>query len=211
VNETTQGPNEREFDSDKVDALRSLKPRTPRLDWDAIRSAQVTEESATASIKPSIVSRTSNGPHAVAWWSGMAVGAAIMFCAMQWFVLSELKAKIERLEQSTSVTERAASGIQPSVEDESAGKIAVTESSFAADLLREPTNLSVGSYRRRSDWLVALRARHPRNESSTAVSLAESTHAQIENKSVPSHYENDPVEPPLNRLQLQKELQREIY
>ena len=211
MNETTQGPNDGEFDNDKVDALRSLMPRTPRLDWDAIRSAQVAEESDATTIKPSIVSRTSNGPHAVAWWSGMAAGAAIMFCAMQWFVLSDLRAKIERLEQSTSAVERTAREIPPVTTIENDRGIAVTESSFAVDLLREPTNLSVGSYRRRSDWLVALRARHPRNESSNSVSLVDSTHAQIENKSVLDRDENDPVEPPLNRLRLQKELQREIY
>jgi hypothetical protein len=211
MNEPANEQPHREVQDDRLVSLKSLKPRAPRLDWEAIHSAQSAEVSANPRIKPSFVSLTIKGQRAVAWWSGVAAGAAISFCAMQWFVLSELKAKIERLEQSTSETERTAPGTQPSGEFESARKITVTESSFAVDLLREPTNLSVGSYRQRSDWLVALSARHPRNESSTSVSLEDSTHAQIENKSMLDHDENDPVEPPLNRLRLQKELQREIY
>jgi hypothetical protein len=211
MNEPANEQPHREVQDDRLVSLKSLKPRAPRLDWEAIHSAQRAEVASTPRIKPSFFSLTNNGQRAVSWWSGVAAGAAIMFCAMQWFVLSELKAKIERLEQSASATERTALGMQPSVEVESARKIAVTESSFALDLGREPTNLSVGSHRWRSDWFVASRARHPRNESSSSVSLEDSTDAQKANKSVLDRYENDPVEPPLNRLRLQKELQREIY
>lgn len=92
--------NDREDHDDSHSPLKSLKPRAPQLDWDAIHAARTEDLAATTAIRPTpAAARPRIGP-AVAWWSGLAAGAAITFFTMQWLVLNDLRTKLDRLEQT---------------------------------------------------------------------------------------------------------------
>lgn len=211
MNESADDETHYEFQDDRIDALKSLKPRAARLDWDAIQSALDREESAIPAQPTPRIGITDRIPKTVAWWSGMVAGAALMFFAMQWFVLRDLAAKIERLEQS-------ARQAQPSSPKTSFAKASVNDPAIQdaeplidVNALLETPNLTVGSFRRGRDRLVVARSMLPGSEASSSVNLDEASPTQTESAPATGHREADPPEPAMNRLRLQKELQRDIY
>jgi len=207
MNEPNHDSADHQFDHDLIDALKTLNPRAPRLDWDAIRTAQLTEEATT---RPS-----SSHPHrfpaaarfAVAWWSGLAAGVAITFFAMQWFVLYDLRIQVERLEQTANAKSKSTTR-DPEFNDRT---IAGTESVLDFNLLLDAPNLSVGSYRELSERLVYARRFATGAETSPSADLDHTSGTPIEPAAVTNAIESEPAKHSTNRLRLQQDLQREIY
>ncbi|MEY4566018.1 MAG: hypothetical protein RLY14_988 [Planctomycetota bacterium] len=100
MNEPIKDSNSPDIDKNISDALRNLKPRAPQLDWAAIHAAQHSDGSDTAVMANRPLSLLPVARSTVTWLSGIALGAAITFCSMQWFVLNDLRNRIQALEQS---------------------------------------------------------------------------------------------------------------
>ncbi|MFN6129697.1 MAG: hypothetical protein ACK6DC_09940 [Planctomycetota bacterium] len=202
MKETSQPGADDEFHDETLAALKSLRPRSPQLDWEAIRAATVAEPSPSA-----IVPFPERIPRAVAWWSGVAAGTAITFLAMQWFIVSDLKIKVTQLEQIAGRNPSPSAKTQVANDSD----IAVFGSVWDLNAILNGPNLSVGSYRGHpTRWV------HARSKSEVAESIAvprfdEPTPSENENPRGTRDRETDPSEPEKNRVRLLKELQREIY
>ncbi len=207
MNEPQHDSTDHEFGNDLVDTLKTLKPRAPRLDWDAIHAAQLADETTTRPPNSGPLRFPATARFAVAWWSGMAVGVAITFFAMQWFVLNDLRNKVERLEQAANATAKPTTG-NPWFNDRT---IAGTESAFDFNLLLDAPNLSVGSYRELSERLVYARRFATGSEPSSSADLDHTSGTPIKPSAVTETAESEPAGRATNRLRLQQELQREIY
>jgi hypothetical protein len=183
-------------------ALKALRPRSPQLDWEAIRAATVAEPTSSA-----FVPFPERVPRAVAWWSGVAAGAAITFLAMQWFVVSDLKIKVVQLEQTAGKNPSSSLKTQVASESDIAGLGSVWDPNA---ILNGP-NLSVGSYRGHPARWVHTRSNSETPDSNPVPRFDEPTPTENENSRGTSDRETDPPEPEKNRVRLLKELQREIY
>lgn len=75
-----QPMNNDEVHDDRIERLKALKPRSPKLDWDVIHFARISVDS-DRTLEAS--SRSTRIPPSVAWWSGLAAGVAITYFAMQ--------------------------------------------------------------------------------------------------------------------------------
>ncbi|MFN7736636.1 MAG: hypothetical protein ACK52S_06310 [Pirellula sp.] len=217
-------PSDERFDGDLrgdhedalVDALKSVKPRAPRIDWDAIRGVHISEEATLTTTNPAKIPLYANGSRALTLCSGMAVGAAITFVAMQWMVLSDLRAKLERLEQIAPATAPKSTGLQ----DIKTRDNLVAEPAFDWNGLLDTPNLSVGSYRGLPDRLVSSRSVSQSFEPSSPSNSDELSRPK--NESTPDkNYlappsatgapESERMEPAMNRLWLLKELHRVVH
>jgi len=90
-----------ESDAELVDALRSLQPLAPRVDWEAIHAARSGSEEEPFEASAGAVGKTSNfGSNLMVWWSGVACGAVVAGLLVQWFVISDLQWKVRRYEDS---------------------------------------------------------------------------------------------------------------
>jgi len=207
MNEPNQGPEQSEHDNKLVDSLRTVKPRAPRLDWDAILAAGLETDATIPASNPGLLRVSSTARIAVAWWSGMAAGVAITFFAMQWFVLHDLRAKVAQFEQTVSAT------TEKSIESPSAQATIIANSGRLFDLnaLLDTPNLSVGSYRGPMDRLVYVRSKSLATESISKSAIDDATGPKSTDTSVNRDPDIDRLEPTVNRLQLIKDLQREIY
>lgn len=86
-------------DAELVDALRSLQPLAPKVDWGAIHAARSGSEEEAIEASAGVVGKTSNfGSNLMVWWSGVACGAVVAGLLMQWFVISDLQWKVRRYE-----------------------------------------------------------------------------------------------------------------
>jgi hypothetical protein len=202
MKKTSHPGNDGELHDETLAALKALRPRSPHLDWEAIRAATVAEPTPSA-----IVPFPERVPRAVAWWSGVAAGAAITFLAMQWFVVSDLKIQVTQLEQS------AGGNLSPSLKAQVANEpdIAVFGSVWDPNAILNGPNLSVGSYRGYPTRWVHARSKSGMPESHPAPRFDEPTPTENENSRGTSERKTDPPEPEKNRVRLLKELQREIY
>ncbi len=207
MNESNHTPNHREFDNKLVDSLRTLKPRPPRLDWDAIRAAHDAEDSASSSAKPSSIFMLASGRHLVAWCSGMAAGVAITFFAMQWLVLNDLRAKVERLERTANGAAKSTTS-NPSLNDRG---IAGTRSAFDVNLLLDAPNLSAGSYRGPSDRFVHASPFAGGAVPLSSANLDDGSRSQYQPATKTTAGESDSVDRATDRFRLQQDLQRDIY
>ncbi|MBU6239026.1 MAG: hypothetical protein KGQ51_14480 [Planctomycetes bacterium] len=207
MNEPNQGPDDCELDNELVDSLRILKPRVPRLDWDAIRAAQLETDATIPASTPCPPQFSSAARIAVAWWSGMAAGVAITFFAMQWFVLRDLRAQVAQLEQTVIATTKK------NVESSSAQATIIVNTGNFLDLnaLLDTPNLSVGSYRWPIDRMVYVRSKSLAMESTSKSAIDDATGPQSTDTSGNRDPKIEPAEPPVNRLQWIKDLQREVY
>lgn len=213
MNEPNHDSTDHQFDHDLVASLKTLKPRAPRLEWNAIRVAELVEEATTHPPNSGPLRFPATARFAVAWWSGMAVGGAITFFAMQWFVLHDLRNKVERLQQATNETVKPTTG-NPWYNDRTMYNdrtIAGTESAFDINLLLDAPNLSVGSCRGLSEQLVYTRRFATGAETSFSAGLDPTPGTPIEPSAVTEAAESEPGERATNRLRLQQDLQREIY
>ncbi len=88
-----------ESDAELVDALRSLQPLAPQVNWVAIHAARSGSEEE-AIVASAGVGKTSNfGSNSMLWWSGVACGAIAAGLLMQWFVISDLQSKVRSYEE----------------------------------------------------------------------------------------------------------------
>lgn len=86
-------------DAELVDALRSLQPLAPKVDWGAIHAARSGSEGEAIEASAGVVGKTSNfGSNLMVWWSGVACGAVVAGLLMQWFVISDLQSKVRSYE-----------------------------------------------------------------------------------------------------------------
>jgi len=207
MNEPNQGPDDCELDTELVDSLRTLKPRVPRLDWDAIRAAQLETDAAIPASTPYPPQFSSAARIAVAWWLGMAAGVAITFFPMQWFVLRDLRAQVAQLEQTVIAT------TEKNIESSSAQATIIVNTGNFLDLnaLLDTPNLSVGSYRGPIDRMVCVRSKSLAMESTSKSAIDDATGLQSTDTSGNRDPKIEPAEPPVNRLQWIKDLQREVY
>lgn len=102
MNEPIEDSDIPEIDKNIADSLRNLKPRAPLLDWAEIHAVQSTDGSNDAVMTSRPLSLLLSAKPTVTWLSGIALGAAITFLIMHWFVLADLKAKIRVLERSAA-------------------------------------------------------------------------------------------------------------
>jgi len=199
--------NDREGHDDRVDELRALQPRAPQLNWDAIRSAHGTQESTLLqSVSVSVASPARIRP-AVAWWSGLAAGAAITFFTMQWLVLSDLRAQLHQLEQTARTTSPKSPRVPDALERPTRG----TESMVDIHALLDDPSLTVGSYRGRENrWVYAHSdsSRIERSIRSAPKNPSQST--DTDSRSV-EDLEVSPSESSANQLLLLRELQRVVF
>ncbi len=130
--------------------LKSLKPRAPRLDWNAIQAAHAVERNTAMSLRPASAAAPLRFGPAVAWWSGLAAGAAIMFVAMHWLVLNDLRSRLDLLEQSARSSTSNPTKVQPSLESKPSGIVQAVD---FYDLL-DRTSLTVGSIRGNQNRLI---------------------------------------------------------
>lgn len=207
MNDPNQGPEQSEHDNKLVDSLRKVKPRAPRLDWDAIRAAGLETDATIPASNPGLLRVSSTARIAVAWWSGMAAGVAITFFAMQWLVLHDLQAKIAQLEQTVIATS------ERTIENPTTMAPIITDMGTPYDLnaLLDTPNLSVGSYRGPIDRLVYDGSKSLAMESTSKSASDDATGPKSTDTSGNRDSEIDRLEPTVNRLQLIKDLQREIY
>jgi hypothetical protein len=137
----------------------------------------------------------------------MAAGVAITFFAMQWFVLRDLRAQVAQLEQTIiASTERSA---ENSLANERT--FSRTETYLDLNALLDGPNLSVGSYRGPIDRLVHVRPKFPAIESSSVSGMDEATVSNSMTTPRNRDLEMDPEQSTVSRLQLIKDLQREVY
>jgi hypothetical protein len=99
MSEPIDDPNSNEPCRELLSSLREIKPRDPQLDWDTILSAKTSDGSLDAVTIQRPLTLIAAARRSAAWLSGIAIGAAITFFVMDWFVLSDLRAKIKHLEQ----------------------------------------------------------------------------------------------------------------
>lgn len=85
-------------DAELVDALRSLQPLAPKVDWGAIHAARFGCEKLPAgmTVRGEVVPQYRSS--SVVWWSGVACGAIAAGLLMQWFVISDLQSKVRSYE-----------------------------------------------------------------------------------------------------------------
>lgn len=92
--------NSGDSDAELVDALRSLQPLAPQVDWGAIHAARSGSEEEAIEASAGVVGKTSNfGSNLMVWWSGVACGAVVAGLLMQWFVISDLQSKVRSYEE----------------------------------------------------------------------------------------------------------------
>jgi hypothetical protein len=186
--------------------LKSLKPRAPRLDWDAIQAAHADACTATTSLRPASAAAPLRVGPAVAWWSGLAAGAAITFLAMQWLVLNDLRSRLDLLEQSARRSTSNTTKIQPSLESKPSGIVQAVD---FHDLL-DRTNLTVGSVRGSQNRLIHAHA-------SSSESDRSSSHTNVPSAStsddLPVRVEGEiaPEVSSVNRLLLLRELKQAVH
>lgn len=207
MNEPNHESIDHQFDHDLIDALKTLKPRAPRLDWGAIRTPQLAEGATTRPSSSRPLRFPTTARFAVTWWSGLAAGVAITFFAMQWFVLHDLRIKVERLEQTANAKAKSTT-LDPEFNDRT---IAFTESVLDFNLLLDAPNLSVGSYRGLSEQLVYTRRLGTGAETSPSADLDHTSGTPVDPAAVINAVESEPAKQSTNRLRLQQDLQREIY
>lgn len=207
MNEPLHDPNEIDPYNDLGDSLKTLRPRTPQIDWDAIKDARAERDST---LPLAITSRSpwaAYGPFAVAACVGVAAGAAFTFFAMNWLILNDLQAKVTRLEQEASKVALAPNVSQPAPERAS------TESDPELDLyLRlETPQLSVGAYRGRPDRLINASSNSSRSASTSSPAnniTPDSNRAITPSKIDAEQHQSGKV---LNQMQLLNELRQSIY
>lgn len=199
--------SDREVHDDQVDELKALKPRAPQLNWDAISSAHGAEDSTRLQSLSVPVASPARIRPAVAWWSGLAAGATITFFALQWLVVSDLRAQLQQHKQTASVKSTNSTKLPDTVERQ----ILETESVVDIHALLDRPSLSVGSYRVCADRLVystvdSIRTDRPQRPSSNNPSQSTDADARsVEN------FEVSQSESSANRLLLLRELQRVVY
>lgn len=199
--------NDREGHDDRVDELKALKPRAPQLNWDAIRSAHSTQESILLQSASVPVASPAHIRPAVAWWSGLAAGAAITFFTMQWLVLNDLRAQLHQLEQTAKTTSPKSPHFPDAVERPTRG----TESTVDIHTLLDEPRLSVGSYRGRENRWVYSHSDSSRIERSLrAASKNPSQSTDTDSRSV-EDLEVSPPESSANQLLLLRDLQRVVF
>jgi hypothetical protein len=137
----------------------------------------------------------------------MAAGVAITFFAMQWFVLRDLRAQVAQLEQTVIAT------TEKNIESSSAQATIIVNTGNFSDLnaLLDTPNLSVGSYRGPIDRMVYVRSKSLAMEPTSKSAIDDATGLQSTDTSGNRDPKIEPAEPPLNRLQWIKDLQREVY
>lgn len=148
MNEPNDKPKDSELDSDVIEALRAHQPCAPRIDWDAIHAARMKQDSATA---PKIIpdSWTMYRTFAVAGCSGLAIGAAVTFLMMNWFIMSKLHARIADLEQAASIADLNSPQTAKTNETTIARSDSLSELYLQLDM-----PLSVGTLRGRPDRFI---------------------------------------------------------
>jgi hypothetical protein len=184
-----------EVRDDRIDRWKALRPRAPKLDWDAIHSARITEAPMLPQAGPAPFQWRARMTPAIAWWSGLAAGAVITFFAMQWIVLNDLRKQLRELELT------ARSTTPKSTEIQTAKDRVTSPSASVVDIhsLLDRTRLSVGSYRGRGDrWI-------------HASSNSDELHSTDTGYRTSGPLEIDRPEPSANRLLLLRELKQIVH
>lgn len=184
-----------EAQDERVARLKALQPRAPQLDWNAIQAARISDEANPVQVVPAFGLRPIRIRPAVAWWSGLAAGAAIAFVAMHWFVVRELRSELSQLKQATGETAPANNNQRST--DQHAPPALAGLVDFGSIL--ERSDLSVGSYRSNGNATLAT--------SSDADSL---TFADAPTRARPALVAEH-SEPHANRLMLLRELKQTIH
>ena len=143
MNEPIEDSDIPENDKNIEDSLRNLNPRAPLLDWAAIHSAQSTDSSYDAVMTSRPFSLLLSAKPTVTWLSGIALGAAITFLIMHWFVLTDLRAKIKVLEQSAAENTKSSNSVLMAKEANISGDRNV----YDLKEILESSNLTPASYR----------------------------------------------------------------
>jgi hypothetical protein len=199
--ESNIDPEDRRADRELIEALRLLRPKSPRLDLSAIR-ATASNDTPRAAITPSEPSRSKRRTSAMAWWSGVATGAAIAFAVMNWLVIGELRTKIEQLERKIAIAQsQQYQHDEYAIEDRFGGSI---DSDFDLNAILNSRNLAVGShYARTQQWAYArttLVAPSIEGALTNAGDMPATKDLSVE--------QSDPV---VNRMQLLKQLKHDIF
>lgn len=143
MNEPIEDSNSPDIDKNISDSLRNLKPRAPQLDWAAIHAAQHSDGSDTAVIANRPLSLLPVAQSTVTWLSGIALGAAITFFSMQWFVLNDMRNRIQALELSLAENSQS-SASDPIVVDQI---VSGYDSAFDPEEVLDSPNLTPALYR----------------------------------------------------------------
>jgi hypothetical protein len=133
-----------EAQDERVARLKALQPRAPQLDWNAIQAARFSNDTNPVQAVPALGLRPIRIRPAVAWWSGLAAGAAIAFLAMHWFVVRELRSELSQLKQATGEASTATTNNNRSTDQLAPPSMAVL---MDIGSIPERSDLSVGSYR----------------------------------------------------------------
>lgn len=205
MNEPYDSPKAPELDGDVIEALRAHKPCAARIDWDAIHAARMNQDSKSAE-KTIPASWATYRTFAVAGCSGLAVGAALTFLMMNWFIMSKLHTKIAELEQAASIADlNSATTIKTN-------ETTVTRSDSLLDLyLQLDSPLSVGTLRGRPDRFIHTRANRLEQTAFSEQGLDEPTLVQSHSPLAIGSFRFDPPEKGPTRQQLFNELQQSIY
>lgn len=182
-----------------IDALRTLRPRNPRIDLAAIDSAVLAVKPADRDLPAEWDAGFSRRHLAVAWWSGLAAGVAITFLAMQLLVVSHLRTKIVQLEPAAIQSEDP-----PREHRLPEGGTTVNTPAVDWNRILNSPDLSVGSYRLGLDRLIHTHVTALDRIDFPMTQNSDSKSGQIE-------LEIDPPKSQTNRLQLLEQLQGEVY
>lgn len=94
----------------EIEQLRSLKPRTPKLDWELIRNASSNRlNSDLAKAERNVVYvHQPNRSAWIAWTSGILVGAAAMFVAVKMMPVNDPSPRTRSLPSVESLASQGA-------------------------------------------------------------------------------------------------------
>jgi hypothetical protein len=206
MNKPYDNPNDPDLDGDLIGALKAHKPCAPRIDWDAINAARVKQDSESLAEKTTPATWSNYRTFALAGCSGLAVGAALTFLMMNWFIMSKLHAKIAELERATSIADLN------SVQTVKTNETTIARSDSLLELyLQLDSPLSVGTLRGRPDRFIHTHSTPLERTSFSAPGYDEPDPTQGHGPLPAERYGFEPPEKTPTRRQLLNELQESIY